>query len=170
MKYCAAIVFLPTSWHPSFHSLTILSVWWIGFHPLSVNAISRRICPILPQRHMYGDTDQKRNWHFRAMGLGCMQHKTSNGGPAWASYWCSMGLYVIEQAEKYKHAHHCHDMQHWCDLEPNLQGIHTQPKNQTIRSMLYTLSRNLPNFQTANSIKENCIFVASVTKTDHLHF
>lgn len=44
-----------------FPSLTIFSVWWISFQPLSVYAISRRSCPILPQRHMCGDTDQRRS-------------------------------------------------------------------------------------------------------------
>lgn len=65
---------------PPVPSLTIFPLWWIGFQLLSVNTISHRSCPILPQQHMCGDTDQRGNRHFRAMGLGCMQHKTSNGG------------------------------------------------------------------------------------------
>ncbi len=80
-------------------------VWWIGFQLPSVNAISRRSCPIL--RHMCGDTDQRCNRHFQAMGLGCMQHKTSNGGLASDSYWCTVGLYVTEEADQHKHAHQC---------------------------------------------------------------
>lgn len=36
------------------------------------------------------------------MGLGCMQHKTCNGGLASDSYWCTEGLYVIEQADQHK--------------------------------------------------------------------
>lgn len=81
-------------------------VWWIGFQPPSINAISHRSCPILPQRHMWGDTDQRRDPHFRAMGLGCMQHKTRNGSLASDSYWCSVGLCVTKQADQHKHARH----------------------------------------------------------------
>lgn len=94
---------------PSLPSLTIFffSLWWIGFQPLSVNAISRGSCPIPPQRHMCGDTDQRKTRHFRAMGLGCMQHKTSNGGLASDRYWCTVGLYDTEQADRHKHARQC---------------------------------------------------------------
>lgn len=85
---------------PTFLSIAIFSEWWIGFQLLRVNTISCGSCPILPQRHMCGDTDQRRNQHFRAMGLGCMQHKTSNGGFASDSYWCTLGLYVAEHADR----------------------------------------------------------------------
>lgn len=92
---------------PLFPPSRIFPTWWIGFQLLSVNTISRRSCPIVPQQHMCGDTDQRGNRHFRAMGLGCMQHKTSNGGLASDSYWCTMRLYVTGQADKNKQAQEC---------------------------------------------------------------
>lgn len=92
---------------PSFPSLTIVSVWWIGFQPLSINAISCCVCPIAPQRHTCGDTERSRNQHFRAMGLGCMQHKTSNGGLPSDRYWCTLGWCVTKQAGKHTHDHQC---------------------------------------------------------------
>lgn len=115
MRYSAAIVFFFRHLLPfPFPYLLVLpspvffsSVWWIGFQPPSINAISHRSCLILPQRHMCGDTDQRRNPHFRAMGLGCMQHKTCNGGLASDSYWCTVGLCVTKQADQHKHAHQC---------------------------------------------------------------
>lgn len=114
MKYRAAIVFFTTSClspQPALsffpHHFFFFPVWWIGFQPLSVNAISRGSCPIPPQRHMCGDTDQRKTRHFRAMGLGCMQHKTSNGGLASDRYWCTVGLYDTEQADRHKHARQC---------------------------------------------------------------
>lgn len=117
MKYSGAILFplpppvspLPLSHCPPltiffFFCLCVMD-WFSAV--FSVAAISHRSCPIPPQRHMCRDTDQRRNPHFQAMGLGSMQHKTRNGSLASDSYWCTVRLCVTEQADQHKHAHQC---------------------------------------------------------------